>query len=137
MGNVLKIVKCGYCNTLWTSNVEESDSLCGPPHIKCRVCDKINNTDRVLYRDLSGLDKIWVFGGTFLALLLYGFLPVFIGIYVIISGWDGINLAVLMILGGSFGIWFGLFKQVDVFKKTDALYDKNGGFIWSKQEYPG
>lgn len=133
MGNVLKIVRCGHCNVLWTSEVEESDSLCGPPHIKCRSCKKINNTNRVLYRDMDIGDKIWVFGGLFLAVLFYGIFPVVLGVFAIIWGKDA---GVIAIAIGAFGIWWGLFKQIDFFKKNDALYDKNGGFVWSNEEYP-
>tara|TARA_R110002020_G_scaffold425459_2_gene634886 strand:- start:1684 stop:2088 length:405 start_codon:yes stop_codon:yes gene_type:complete len=133
MGNVLKIVRCGHCNVLWTSEVEESDSLCGPPHIKCRACKKINNTNRVLYRDMDIGDKIWVFGGLFLAVLFYGIFPVVLGVFAIIWGKDA---GVIAIGIGAFGIWWGLFKQIDFFKKNDALYDKNGGFVWSNEEYP-
>ena len=136
MGNVLKIVRCGHCNVLWTSEVEESDSLCGPPHIKCRACKKINNTNRVLYRELGLGDKIWVFGGLFLAVLFYGILPVALGICALVLGWGGEELSIIFILGGGFGLWWGLFKQIDFLKKNDALYDKNGGFVWSNEEYP-
>tara|TARA_B100000900_G_scaffold358948_1_gene330128 strand:+ start:2145 stop:2549 length:405 start_codon:yes stop_codon:yes gene_type:complete len=132
MGNVIKNVKCGHCGYSWRNGVEESDGLCGPPLIKCRICNKINKTNRVLFKDLNIVQKIRVYGNLVISVLVFGIIPLIAGI---VGIFKGEYFFVIMFIIGVFFTWFGLFKEINYYKERDALYDLKG-FLWSDEEYP-
>ena len=132
MGTVIKDVKCGQCGDYWRIGVEESDGLCGPPLIKCRICNAINKNNRVLFRDLNIVQKIRVYGNLVLSVLFFGILPLIFGM---IGIFKGEYFFVIFFIIGVFYTWFGLFKQINYYKERDVLYDEKG-FLWSDEEYP-
>ena len=131
MGNVIKNVKCGHCGYYWRNEVEESDGLCGPPSIKCRICNGINKTNRVLFRNLNIVQKIRVYGNLVLSVLFFGIFPLIIGIY---SVFIGEYFFIIFFFIGVFYTWYGFFKQISYYKERDDLYDVKG-FLWSDEEY--
>lgn len=150
--------KCGNCENTWSFMKYGGDSSCGPSVIKCVHCNGLNRTKMKLYRDFSLLNKLafWLGRGLFK--------PIF-GLFMMVSGlgilyWqyltvedNGLSpMSHMLEINNWFGIiffhaiaigvaWLGISKITDTFstKKQimamEQLFDKNGGFFWSNEQY--
>ena len=132
-------VRCGGCNTAWTWGDTQGDrSICGPPIIKCRTCGTLNKTGRVLWREASTFTKARVYASSTFSVIFMGLGSAAIGLYGLFEGLEEF-WKIMAILP----LWFSyvtIKDYIDVIKgnpqaDNDALYDKNGGFHWSDEQY--
>ena len=151
--------KCGHCNIKWEFlNSTRLNIKLGPPIIKCSNCNGLNTTKHKLYRDMSTLEKIWLYvEQTFLRFLfnlgvilsgfgmLYGTLlledeegRIPLNKMIEIDNYVGIIIFLLIGIGI---VWFGYnnlkqsFQLKEIIKSFEGVHDKNGGFVWSNEYY--
>jgi hypothetical protein len=149
--------KCGHCSNNWQFFQYGGNSVCGAPNVKCHHCHGMNSTKMDLYRNFDLKDKISffiteiIFGIGFSFLLLgiggYFFFTFFIeqnffDFSISKDPWYWIIIGKLFIAFISLGpLYVGLnsiynkltiYKQI---KKMEKVYDEQGGFLWSNQQY--
>ena len=95
----------------------------------------LNHTNLKLYRDLRAIDKFFQYLNQFLAsLFLFGLL-----FYLIYKVSDSIIAVLILfsILGFMiFLLVIDMLNKKKLFKKTEKVFDINGGFVWSHQYFP-
>lgn len=129
--------KCGYCGINWAI-MSAVDSNIGPPKVKCRNCDEINNTEMYLYRDANWFGKLYYWVSSLINVIIFGGISFVLGIGGLSGKFDSGNLGYVV---GLVALVFSLFKFKDVFeipksiKNLERIYDKNGGFLWSDEYY--
>ncbi len=136
---VYTTTKCGNCGTAWESMSHGRHSACGPDLVKCSNCLALNKTGAKLFRDMNAYQKFMVYAGQTLSCLMYGLAGTAFGGGILIGkmgeGWGQ--------LFGLIPLLFGLSQMRDLFfvlngkaqAAIEKVYDENGGFIWSHQQY--
>ena len=134
------------------------DSSCGPPVIKCIHCNSLNRTKMKLYRDMTIFNKItfWLGYGVFKT--IFGAFMIFFGmgtlyfLYAIFQDNGLTMMAHMLEINNWFGIilfhaiaagvtWVGILQIRETLsakkhiKIIEDLFDKNGGYFWSNQQY--
>jgi hypothetical protein len=149
--------KCGHCNETWQLFEYGGNSACGSPNVKCIYCNGVNKTKRNLYRNFNLKDKL----SFFISEILFGFIFASIGFVI---GFQFFNMFFLeqnffdysnskdawywIVIGKLFVAWLSLapllfsfklfYNKFTIFiqiKKMEKAYDKQGGFLWSNQQY--
>ena len=115
MGNYT-ITRCGICSETWEAVSAPASTLFGAPNVKCKSCGIINKTRFTLYRDMSvGLKMFFLFGQ-----FVFKF---FLGVLGLLLIYPGIR------------ILLDVFLTFKIIKSIQNTYDKNGGFLWSNEQY--
>lgn len=140
---------CGNCGQVWQNMESGRNSSFGSPIIKCRACHSLNESESKLYRDMNLFEKGFFWSGQiFLNGLIYGIGGILMGLHFIdrfdmlerlVQGfgfYSAFMVAVFFAFMG-YGVSniYGLIKLLSTIKKIQALYDKNGGFLWSNEEF--
>lgn len=149
--------KCGSCGKTWQSFHYGGNSICGAPYIKCYNCKNLNTTKMDLFRNFSFNDKVSFFFTEILFGSLFGLIGLIIGCYFFNTffieqnffnfslsndPWYWILIGKLFVLIICLGpIFFGLqiiYNKITTYfqiNKMEKTYDKQGGFLWSNQQY--
>lgn len=149
--------KCGHCNKSWQLFQYGGNSLCGAPNVKCRHCNGMNLTKMDLYRNFNLSDKVSFFLTEILFGIGFACIGLGIGGYffntffieqnffdfsISKDPWYWILIGKLFIIFISLGPLLFSFKlfynKLTVFrniKKMEKIYDRQGGFLWSNQQY--
>ena len=153
-----KTSKCGHCKKTWAFMEYGGDSSCGPPIIKCVHCNSLNRTKMKLYRNMNLFSRITFWLGRGLFKSIFGFFMIGFGLAIFywqyltveengqtplaymleINNWFGIIIFHAIALGV---VWLGIFQIKEALstkkqiKSMEELFDKNGGFFWSNQQY--
>jgi hypothetical protein len=153
-----QISKCGHCKKTWASMEYLADSSCGPSIIKCVLCDSLNLTRMKLYRDMTFFKRFifWlvrgivkpIFGlfmlGLGIGFLYWQYLTIDEGGQTPMSHMFEINNWFTIIFFNAIAIglgWLGILNIRDSLSikmqinQMEKLFDKNGGYLWSNQEY--
>ena len=141
---------CGNCGQVWQNMESGRNSSFGSPIIKCRACHSLNESESKLYRDMNLFEKGFFWSGQiFLNGLIYGIGAILMGLYFIdrfdlleqlvqdlssLLTWFSVALSFASMGYGVSNI-YGLIKLLSTIKKIQALYDKNGSFLWSNEEF--
>ena len=129
--------KCGSCGTTWDS-MGAVDSNIGPPKVKCRFCNGMNKTKMYLYRDANWFGRLYHWATSLVYAIIFGGILLMVGIGGLLgkfdAGWIGYTIGFVALV-----VSFIMFKNVlDIpksIKNLEKLYDKNGGFLWSDEQY--
>lgn len=150
--------RCGHCKKTWAFMQYGADSSCGPSVIKCIHCNSLNRTKMKLYRDMTSFDRFtfWLRRGFLKPIIGLIMLGIGMGIiywqYLTVeengqfpmanmlenNGWFGI--IIIHVIAISFA-WYGISHIKDTLltkkqiKEMEEIFDKNGGFFWSNQQY--
>ena len=133
--------RCGNCGIAWESMSYGRHSLFGPDKVKCSHCLQINNTKQRLWRDMNIFEKGYVLIGQIINGFLFGGLGTIFGLSVLSGYINDFESFSLWQLWGLIPLGFGLFQFYNLFtlksqmRKTETLYDNNGGFLWSNEQY--
>lgn len=143
---VYTTTRCGNCGTAWRllESTHYSKEI-GPPFIKCRKCDAINQTGKHLWRDApERVKKIFVIkrylqtGVGILMSIVMMMIPVML---LTNKEEEKTPLFWVGIIFGLSGLYFlyYLLKNFNDYKpqaeKIENLIDSNGGFLWSDEMY--
>ena len=150
--------KCGHCKKTWAFMEYGGDSSCGPPVIKCVHCNGLNRTKMKLYREMTFFNKLTFWLGRGLVKPIFGLFMIGFGMAILywqyltvedngqspmshmleINNWFGIIFFHAIAIGVA---WLGISqirdtlstkKQVQI---MEQIFDENGGFFWSNQQY--
>ncbi len=149
--------RCGHCNISWQLYKYGENSECGAPNVKCSSCQGMNGTRMDLYRNFDFGDKVAFFVTDIIFPMGFGLIGLGIGGYFFYTSfiqqnffdfsisndpWYWILIGKLFILFIAFGpILFGLtiiYAKLNIYrqiKKMEKIYDKQGGFLWSNQQF--
>ena len=132
---------CGSCGANWEFMSYGRRNQVGPPYVKCKVCNAVNKTSSKLYRDIGTFRRIYFW-------LDQGFSNLFFGIggFSMVYGFVfyseapdvGVFLKIFItLMGGGLGVFqfYNLFTTPKQIRNIEELYDKNGGFLWSDEQY--
>jgi len=149
--------RCGHCDKAWQLFQYGGNSVCGAPNVKCHHCNGMNVTKMDLYRNFDFSDEVSFFVtevlfGIGFALLGLGIGGYFFNTFFIEQNyfdfsiskdpWYWIFIGKAFIAFISLGpILFGIkliMSKLTVYKKIkrmEKMYDHQGGFLWSNQQY--
>ena len=134
--------QCGHCNVYWDILSQGADNPVGPPLVKCRKCNGMNKTSHKLYRDMSSFDKVsfWIKQAS--SNIFFGLMGLFVGVgfsYKAITDYDELGWIVFIAIIGGISLAYSQFKNLyttpNQIKNVEKLYDQNGGFLWSDEQY--
>ena len=135
---VYTTTKCGSCGAKWEDDSVRVFSSVGPPLVKCKACNINNKTSLKLYRDMSTFDRLFFWLGQGAYCFVFG--PLGLGSAISIAFYTDFNIflrIIISIILGCLGIlvFFNLFTKPQQIKDMEELFDKNGGFLWSNEQY--
>ena len=130
---------CGSCGANWDYMAAGRRNPVGPPYVKCRVCNTINKTSSKLYRDMGTFRRIFFWLDLGSANLIFGLggLGGAIG-FAFFAPDVNIYLKILIVIAfGSLGVsqLYNLFTTPKQIRYIEKTFDKNGGFLWSDEQY--
>ena len=149
--------RCGHCDKNWQLFRYGGNSVCGSSNVKCHYCSGMNVTKMNLFRNFNLNDKISFFITEILFAIGFASIGLGMGSYffntffieqsffnfsISKDPWYWILIGKLFILFITLGpLLFGfntIYNKLSVFrqiKKMEKKYDKQGGFLWSNQQY--
>ena len=126
--------RCINCKIHFTSN-KTRVTKCGPPIIKCQYCNKLNHTNLKLYRDLKAIEKVHEYLNHFLASLFLFGLMVYL-IYQVSDSLTAVLVLFIILVSIIFLLVIDMLNKKKLLKKTEKVFEINGGFVWSHQYFP-
>jgi len=135
---VYTTTSCGSCGAKWEVMSVGTTSPVGPPLVKCKVCHVKNKTSCKLYRDMSGFERLLFWLGESIYCFVFG--PIGLGGAIGIAFYADFNIFLriiiaIILLGLGTLVFVNLFTKPQQIKDMEKLFDKNGGFLWSNEQY--